>query len=129
LARKRDWGKVVEKRRREIDNGKRRKWEEKHGELIKISSELQRRNECEDAEVNRMNPPATLPIASHVDLPMSSHQGVVGGLAQGVHKHFISEACSCIRVDETKDVRTTLCKTQTHTDWSSQMFRDMCAGV
>jgi hypothetical protein len=81
------------------------------------------------AKVNNINSPATLPIASPVDLLISSLQGVVGGCAQGVHKHFISEACSCFRVDETKDVRTTLCKTQALTDWSRQMFTDMCAGV
>jgi hypothetical protein len=74
-----------------------------------------------DAEVNRIGSLETLPIASHVDLPLSSHQGVVGVFAQAVHKRFITEACSCIRVDETKDGSfTRTSKTQTHTDCSRQ---------
>jgi hypothetical protein len=74
-----------------------------------------------DTKVNRIGTLAMYSIASHGDLPVSSHQGVGGGFAQAVHKRFITEACSCIRVDETKDrISTTHEKTQTHTDCSRQ---------
>jgi hypothetical protein len=107
----------LEKNRREVDAEERR---------IGGSTEIdgvnrEDRTSIIDAEVNRIGSLETMPIASHVDLPLSSHQGVVGGFAQAVHKRFIIEACSCIRVDETKDgVFTRTSETQTHTDCSRQ---------
>jgi hypothetical protein len=75
-----------------------------------------------DAKVNRTISLTILQyLASQMDLPVSSHQGVGGGFAQTVHKQFIIEACSCIRADETKyGVFTRTSKILTHTDWSRQ---------
>jgi hypothetical protein len=74
----RDRGKVVEQRRREINGEKRRKcmeiYEECTRRIDQDLSESKDGTNVNDAEVNRIDSPATLPIASHVDLPVSSHQ-------------------------------------------------------
>jgi hypothetical protein len=101
---------------------------QRNGELNRIRESCRHRRSVIDVEVKIIDSPATLTIPSTLNLPISSHRGVVGGFAQVVHKLFITEAYSCIHIRETSEVPKRLVRRKL-TAAEVGNIRDMHVGV